>query len=215
MFIDELKVVAQKNIFSGSLYLEVEDKDILEHGQVRILNKKGELEAIYNLIERNATKLTPGNYLVQIYYPGLHGKEMLIFEKPVDIFRWKSKKLMVKHKLSNSISVELAFPPKKYLPSEQISLSAKSSKNGYLWLFSLDGNNFNPFFPNRNDMENRIKAGTPLNIPSSQNYVLKTRSAPGKEVVIAIVTKTKDYEFALKCLSVIAPEVKLKISLSL
>jgi hypothetical protein len=115
--------------------------------------------------------------------------------------------------LPNILSIKLTFPKKTYSREEQIYFTAISNKDGFLWLFALNKNEHNLFFPNKSDNNNEIKAFKVYSFPSSKSYVLKTKSTVGKETIIGIITETNNPQYAYNCLKKVAPEVPVKISL--
>lgn len=215
VFLDELKTFTLEFFFYGTIEFIVEDQSLKKHSHVSILGSDQGTRRTFRLGAQTSTKLAPGNYIIRIYYPTADGSQELVFDESLELRRREKEIIKVTYKLPSTISVRLDLPKVDYVPEEQIHFTAMSDKDGFIWLYAPDNKgNPNPIFPNENYHDNHIEAGKKYTIPPDNTFTLQTRSTPGVEEIVVIVSEINDRQFALFCLKKVVPSVKIKISVT-
>jgi hypothetical protein len=215
IFLDELKTLTREFFFYGTVTIIVEDQNLRPSSKVTILGVDNTPLRTFLLKTQTSAKLKGGNYTIQIHYPRPDGTEELILEKPLELKRRKRETVFVTYRLPNTISVNLYLPKIEYVTQELIHFNVMSDKGGYIWLFAPDHKgNPNPIFPNEGYQDNRIEVGKKYTIPPYDTFKLHTKSTPGKEDIVCIVSEINDKQFALSCLKKVIPSVSLKISVT-
>jgi hypothetical protein len=213
-YLDETISWLKKTTLAGSLELKVTHTGVLERGQVVVCGNNNTREAVFLLSDKTKVDLAPGNYIVQVFYPNLQGEPELMMEKPIDIHRWETTKALVDYVPPNLITLTMNFPKKRYRRQEQLAFSIRSNTDGFLWIFSPEGDMPNLFFPNDSVLNNYINAGKMYNIPPLGAFTLRTRAIAGEDTIIGIVTETDNQGYAYECLKKVDPEVDVKVSLT-
>jgi hypothetical protein len=215
VFLDELKTFTREFFFYGTIEVIVEDQSLKKYSHVTILGADHSPQRTFLLKIQTSAKLAPGNYIIRIYYPTPDGSHELVFEKPFELKRRKKEIVEVTYKLPNIITVKLGLPKDDFVPEEQIHFTVMSDKDGFIWVFAPDNKgNPNPIFPNESYHDNRIEAGKKYTIPPYNTFTLQTRSTPGEEKIVSIVSEINDRQFALSCLKKVIPSVSMKISVT-
>lgn len=217
IFRDELRTVIEERVFYGTVEIVTDDENLRKHGEVTILDGSQAPVRSFLLSTQLSTRLSPGDYTVQVFYPSTDASKETVFEEPFELGRRGYHQIFPVLKLPNTISVNLGISKETFVPEEQISFTINSDKDGYVWLFSPNSSgNPNQFFPNRSYVNNRIQAGERYVVPPYQedSFTLKTRSTPGEEMIVCIITQSNDQQFALFGLKTVVPHVSLKITVT-
>ena len=107
-------------------------------------------------------------------------------------------------------------------PGEPLSLRVVSPSDGYLWIFSPEDTHPNLIFPCGPDLtpcrtemdegRHRILAGTwrPVPLEGTDPFGIRTRSTPGRETLIVVVTAENELSTALGHLLAMRPELDIR-----
>lgn len=216
-FRDELATIIKESLFYGTVEITTDDENLKRHSQVTVLDGNQASVCSFLLNTQSSVRLSPGNYTIRVFYPKVDASKEAIFEEPFELRRREHKQIFPVLKLPNTIFVNLAVSKEKFVPEEQISFTINSDKDGYLWLFSPDSSgNPNLLFPNPSCADNRIEAGETYIIPpyKEDSFTIKTRSTPGEDTVVCIVTQSNDHQFALSRLTKVVPYVSSKMTVT-
>jgi len=217
IFQNELRTMIEEGLLYGTVEIITDDENLKRHGEVIILDGSQTSVCSFLLNTQLSVRLSHGYYTIRVFYPSTDPSKEMVFEEPFELKRRGHKQVFPILRLPNTVSVKLGVSKETFVPEEQISFTIDSSKDGYVWLFSPD-NSGNPsqFFPNRDLSDNRIEAGETYNVPSCKDdsFTLTTRSTPGEETIVCIITESNDQHFALSCLKKIVPYVSVKITVT-
>jgi len=85
--------------------------------------------------------------------------------------------------------VTVSLDKATYSPGEMMTVNVTSARDGYLYLFNIQGENITLLFPNTFQTNNKITGGQATTVPSSDAKFQLTISPPaGTELIKAIVT---------------------------